>query len=81
MICPVTGWIFAPKGRHEKCPRCPHCMLCDHKDDKEKSHAHFRDSMQMKGMGSRMFRTAPGVYCHVIFCDCGSHRMLARMEG
>jgi hypothetical protein len=44
----------------------------DHYKDKEKTHAHFRDAMQMKGLESRMFPNLnPNPYCHVALCTCG----------
>ena len=50
------------------CKLCWH-MRSDHYRDKEKKHAHFRDSMQMKGLESRMFpNTNREAYCHVPMC-------------
>lgn len=70
MICPVTGWIFAPEGEHSQCPTCPHCLQCDHKAEPE-SHPHWRDSQQMKGIASRMFPTPNrNAFCHVALCTC-----------
>lgn len=55
----------------EDCPKCKHPMK-DHYKDKEKTHAHFRDAMQMKGLESRMFPNLnPNPYCHVALCTCG----------
>lgn len=46
--------------------------MSDHHKDKEKAHAHFRDSMQMKGLESRMFPNLnKNPYCHVALCTCG----------
>ena len=68
--CPVTGWVFAPAGRHRKCPTCPHCLLCDHKTEPA-IHAHWRDSQQMRGLKSRMFPTPNRKpFCHVALCTC-----------
>ncbi len=50
------------------CALCQH-LRSDHYRDKEKKHAHFRDSMQMKGLEARMFPNSnPEAYCHVPMC-------------
>ena len=65
-----------PKLPTDLCKRCgvagqPGHTREDHKPDTSKAHAHFRDSMQMKGMESRMFPTVNhDPTCHVTMCAC-----------
>ncbi len=68
MICPVTGYIFALKGRHVKCKKCGHCMFCDHHKQTEKQHAHYQDYQNPR---ARLLPTTfHGIVCEVALCYC-----------